>query len=265
MIVTAPAKINLSLRVLGKRADGYHELESNVVFSEYGDLVAVSQADDLSIEIVGEFTSQLAGEPPENNLVWKTAIALQKRSGAKLGAHITLTKNLPIGSGIGGGSADAAATLRALVKLWNIDISEDELYKIGLKLGADVPVCLYGKPATMRGVGEDITPATTPAQKYMVLLNPLIHLSTAEVFSAFTGEKSSCTNDLQPAAIKKLPIIAELINAIKSTKNCKFAQMSGSGATCFGLYESEQDAKNAANQLKEIYREMWCISTKIKE
>jgi len=333
IIVHAPAKINLSLRVLGKRADGYHLLESHVVFAEYGDVVEVRAADDLSLEIVGEFAHSLACEPLEKNLAWKAALALRdcflnhpspsdrhpaldagsrdkptdrtcnSRPRVKhgvtsncnlgindvFGAHITLTKNLPIGSGIGGGSADAAAALRALVGLWNIKISEEELSKIGLSLGADVPVCLYGKPAIMRGVGEDITPADLPAQKYIVLLNPLISLSTKEIFSSLregiadeaiqkkkvgllpatpsvrSRNDETCTNHLQPAAIIKLPIIEELLNSLKSTKNCKFAQMSGSGATCFGLYESEQDAKNAANQLKEIYREMWCISTKIKE
>lgn len=265
LIVNAPAKVNISLRVLGKRSDGYHELESHVVFSEYGDVVEVCQYADLSLEIIGEFSPLIAGESLEKNLAWKAAVALQKHSGIKLGAHIKLTKNLPISSGIGGGSADASATLRALVKFWNIKISEEELYKIGLKLGADVPVCLYGKPAIIRGVGEDITPAIAPAQKYIVLLNPLISLSTSEVFNTFTGEKSNCTNDLQPAAIKKLPIISKLINSIKTTKNCKFSQMSGSGATCFGLYESEKDAKNAVNQLKEMYREMWCIASKIQE
>lgn len=267
--IPAPAKINLSLRVTGKREDGYHLLESLVVFAEYGDEIEVQPAEELSLEIKGEFADLLKNETKEKNLVWWAAIALQnhaeKSTQKPMGVKITLTKNLPIGSGIGGGSADCAATLKALCHLWKLDISPEELAKIGLKLGSDVPVCLYGKPAMMRGIGEIITPTSPPAQKYIVLLNPLISLSTAEVFSSYHPalEAKSSTNDLQSAAISKLPIIAEMLGSIKATQNCKFAQMSGSGATCFGLYEIEIDAKNAAKNLQKKYPQMWCIATRI--
>ena len=312
--IPAPAKINLSLRIVGKREDGYHLLESLVVFAKYGDEIEVQPAKELSLEIIGEFADALQNEPKEKNLVWRAAVALRRHCEEALadaaiqkseenkgwiaschatlavrnaevvrsGAKITLTKNLPIGSGIGGGSADAAATLKALCQLWKLDISPEELAEIGLKLGSDVPVCLYGKPAIMRGIGEIITPALPPAQKYIVLLNPLISLSTAEVFSslregvadeaihktnkdwiASASLRNDESNDLQPAAISKLPIIAEMLGSIKVTKNCKFAQMSGSGATCFGLYEIEIDAKNAAENLRKKYPQMWCVATRI--
>ena len=189
--IPAPAKINLSLRIVGKREDGYHLLESLVVFAKYGDEIEVQPAKELSLEIIGEFADALQNEPKEKNLVWRAAVALRRHCEEALadaaiqkseenkgwiaschatlavrnaevvrsGAKITLTKNLPIGSGIGGGSADAAATLKALCQLWKLDISPEELAEIGLKLGSDVPVCLYGKPAIMLGIGEIITPA----------------------------------------------------------------------------------------------------------
>jgi len=293
VIVHASAKINLSLRVVGKRADGYHLLESHVVFTEYGDVVEVCPAAELLLEIIGEFAEAFAGEDIEKNLVWKAAEALQAYLPEPSGAKITLTKNLPIGSGIGGGSADAAATIRALCQLWRLEIPENELAQIALKLGSDVPVCLYAKSAMMRGIGEEISPAEPPAQKYIVLINPLIPLSTAEVFLSLRGglddaaiqslslggsgllpaASSACSrnddlagyiNHLQPAAIQKLPIIAELLAAIEATDNCRFAQMSGSGATCFGLYDSENDARSAAQKLRAQYLQMWCINTKLK-
>ncbi len=285
IIVSAPAKINLSLHITGKRADGYHLLESLVAFTEYGDVVEASAADELSLEIIGEFAGDLASFPQQENLVWKAAIALRGLIKKPMGAKITLSKNLPIASGIGGGSADAAATIKALAKLWGISHIPDET---ALALGSDVPVCLYAKPAIMRGVGEQITPAILPAQKYIVLVNPKIPMATAEVFSSLRGgvadaaiqfvdsfwiasasprndEIGEWRNDLQPAAIKLLPVIGEIIAAIATTTGCTAASMSGSGATCFGLYENKENADKAAQEIKTKYPHFWCVSTKFME
>ena len=266
--VPAPAKINLFLHILGKRDDGYHLLESLVVFTEYGDVVTVEEASELSLEINGEFASELLAFPKEQNLVWKTALAVQKSFNTPLFAKITLTKNLPIASGIGGGSADAAATIIALCKLWKLDLSTEELHEIALKLGSDVPICLNGKTAMMRGVGEQIEEIEFNEAGYIVLINPLLKLSTAEVFSEFKIENidrknTEQRNDLEQIAIKKLPIIAEIITALQATEGCISARMSGSGATCFGLYKTKTDADNAKKKLIKQFPKSWCVSSKI--
>lgn len=259
--------------MVGKRQDGYHLLESIVVFTEYGDLLDAVEDDNLSLEIIGEFAADLQKFPAENNLVIKAAKSLQNYSSTKQGAKITLAKNLPIASGIGGGSADAAATIKLLCNLWQMDISEQKLLEIASSLGSDVPVCLYGKPAFMSGVGEKITPIGLLEKYHIVLINPKIPLATSEVFNNFGSEFSEVLgigldiknyqNDLEKPAIKILPIIGEIIEAIGKTKGCLLARMSGSGATCFGLYYDEISAINAKAQLKKLYSDFWCVSSKI--
>lgn len=266
--VPASAKINLFLHIVGKRDDGYHLLESLVVFTKYGDMITVEEASELSLEITGEFASELSAFPKEKNLVWKAAIAVQKLLDKPRFAKITLTKNLPIASGIGGGSADAAATIKALCQLWKLNLSTEELNKIALQLGSDVPVCLNGRSAIMSGIGEEIEEVSFNEASYIVLINPLLALSTAEVFSEFklklTDDKNiEQRNDLEQIAIKKLPIIAEIITALQATDGCVSARMSGSGATCFGLYKTKTDADSAKKKLKIIFPDFWCVSSKI--
>lgn len=284
--IHAPAKINLFLHIVGKRADEYHLLESLIVFANYGDLLEIEKADNLSLEIVGEYTNALANTPQESNLVWKAAIALQKYTHDKQGAHIRLTKNLPIGSGIGGGSADAAAAIHALSALWDLNIPEKELSEIALGLGSDVPVCLLGKPALMRGIGDEVINIKLKETAYIVLLNPNIPLATAEIFQSFSKEQpllqlprkkidEKCfslnelnnemkyANDLERVAIKKLPIIGEMIMSLRNTNGCFLARMSGSGATCFGLYPDKKMADDATKELQKIYPQAWCVSTDI--
>lgn len=285
----APAKINLFLRITGRNADGYHLLESLVVFTEYGDEIFVQEDDELCLEVRGEFASGLSGFSKENNLVWKAASALKdyvlKTSGRNCGAKIILTKNLPIASGIGGGSADAAAAIHALCELWNIDITHEDLLEIALKLGSDVPVCLQGKPALMRGIGEDITEIELSHKPYMVLVNPNIPLATADVFRDFAKSYDPSShniknsdiasidniirekyyvNDLENAAVGRLPVIGEIIKSLRSTDGCLLAGMSGSGATCFALYHEKKYADKAAEDLQKIYKNAWCVSTRIK-
>ena len=283
IIVHAPAKINLFLHVVGKRADGHHLLESLTIFTEYGDEIQAIEGDDLSIEIVGKFSSNLLFAPLEENLVWKAAIAVQNYLSKPRGAKIILTKNLPIASGIGGGSADASATIKALCALWELDIHEKKLSEIALSLGSDVPACLYGKPVFMSGVGENLKPVELRGVAYLVLINPNIPLATAEVFREFSRssmplrsanavnpnyfdlseitDEKGYGNDLESVSIKKIPVIADIINLLKTTEGCYLARMSGSGATCFGLYQNKKSADYAAKKLQEIYPQAWCIST----
>jgi 4-diphosphocytidyl-2-C-methyl-D-erythritol kinase len=273
----ARAKLNLSLRVLGRRADGYHELESLVVFAQLGDTLTVMPAGDLRLSLTGPFASQLAAE--NDNLVLRAAYALQAVSVGSQGAHLMLEKNLPIASGMGGGSADAAAALRALRALWNVEISDAELHSIALKLGADVPVCLQSRPAIMRGIGERIVPLAGLPSFWMVLINPGVGISTADIFRrldarTFTGEDGDATptlggleellawlkdnpNDLQAPAISLAPVIGHVLQALQSAGSCRLARMSGAGATCFGLFAGEKDAANAAQRLSSDHPDWW--------
>lgn len=283
IIVQAPAKVNLFLHITGKRADGYHLLDSLVVFADYGDVVEVAENDAISLEIDGEYASSLLSVRMEENLVWKAATALREYNQAKTGAKIRLTKKLPPSSGIGGGSADAAAAIRALIDLWKLDIGNEELFRLALSLGSDVPVCLRGKPAWMRGTGELVTPVELPEDGYIVLANPNIGISTVEIFREFKFKGSAAKkknlsivpafaemadnmqygNDLEEAAARKLPVIGEIVSLLQIQTGCCFARMSGSGATCFGIFKNESDAYGAAKELKRKYPEFWCVSARI--
>ncbi len=261
----APAKINLSLRMVGKREDGYHLLESLVVFADIGDKISVEPAKELSLEISGEFAQELT----EENIILKAARALQAKTQHKDGAKIKLEKNLPVGAGLGGGSSDAATTLKLLAKLWDI---ETDIFQLALPLGADIPVCLYGKTCQMSGIGEIISPAEFPPMA-ILLVNPKINLSTAEVFKNFAlkpspsgrglGEGTMSNkeriltpyNDLQPTAIKLCPSIAEILTALNEHSN--IAQMSGSGATCFALFDQYAQAQKAAQKLQTNHPDWW--------
>ncbi|MEN6543366.1 4-(cytidine 5'-diphospho)-2-C-methyl-D-erythritol kinase [Parvibaculum sp.] len=266
----APAKVNLSLRVLGRRGDGYHELESLVVFAKTGDVITAGAADDLELDLSGPFGAALEGEG--DNLVLRACRLLASELGREAGAHLHLEKNLPVASGIGGGSADAAATLRALARLWNAELDEGRLAALALSLGADVPVCLDARPAFMRGLGERIERLDGLPNFTLVLVNPGIAVPTAAVFKALAApmlaDDPAATepptassldglvawlgahgNDLEPPARRIAPVIGDVITAIGATKGCRLARMSGSGATCFGIYANEGEARAAADAL----------------
>lgn len=282
--IPAPAKINLFLHITGKRDDNYSLLESLVVFTEYGDEILVTEADGLRLEISGIFGHELSKTKLEDNLVIKAALALQHFSGKSPGANIKLVKNLPIASGIGGGSSDAAATLHALIELWKIDISSEELARIAIKLGSDIPVCLYGKPALMSGIGEEIKEVSLKENPYIVLINPNTHIATADIFKDFwkmqptlseacgtiefsiteIADEKKYSNYLQSSAIARLPVIEEIIKTLNFDPNCLVARMSGSGATCFGLYNDKASSENARKKLQELYPQSWCVNTVIK-
>ena len=257
----APAKVNLYLHVTGKRADGYHLLDSLAVFPCMGDLVEVEAANELSLSLGGAFGAALQAEP--DNLLLRAARALAPGRGARL----RLEKNLPVASGIGGGSADAAAALRALGELWGI--THADLPGIALQLGADVPVCLASRPARMQGIGEILTPAPLLPAFGMALANPGVAVPTPAVFkariggftpppalpamwpdaAAMTADLRQCGNDLQAAAISIQPVIGDVLAALAALPGALLARMSGSGATCFALFNTPGEAQAAAAML----------------
>jgi len=276
----APAKINLFLHVLGKRADGYHELDSLVAFADVGDHLTVRPAGEWGLTIAGPCAEDLNDENPANNLVLKAArLAAEwaKGAGATLTPlHFTLEKHLPVASGIGGGSADAAAALRICAKAARLPI-DDHLRARALELGADVPVCLESRPAWMSGMGELLEPAQLPEGLGVVLVNSGVQVSTREVFARLseqgvseaaraprdvstmaklTNVLGNAGNDLEdPAAIMELSI-RDTIRAIEET-NPIVSGMSGSGATCFGIYVSTEAASKAATALRTAHHNWW--------
>ena len=269
---TAPAKFNLYLHVLGRRPDGYHRLDSLVAFADIGDDVSVSPAAALTLDVTGPFAAAL-GEA-RGNLVWRAAEALAARIGRAPGAAIALTKNLPVSSGIGGGSSDAAATLRALARLWQ---SPADLREVALPLGADVPVCLAPRAAWLGGIGEDVAPAPPLPEVAVVLANPGVALPTALVFQRRTGAFSTEArfdapprgaaalaallaarrNDLTDAAVALVPEIGDVLRALAATPGALLARMSGSGATCFALFAARSDADAAARLIAQRQPRWW--------
>lgn len=263
----ARAKINLALHVTGRRADGYHLLDSLVAFADFGDRITVEPAEALSLRITGPKAAGLGAGP--DNLVLRAASAF----GSGQGARITLEKHLPVASGIGGGSADAAATLRALAALWDCPLPGAAEV---LALGADVPVCLLGRPARMAGIGEEVAPLALP-EVHVVLANPGIGLGTAEVFRALTRRDHpalptpavwpdaaalatylrQCRNDLGPPAQGLAPVIGRVVAALAAQTGCLLARMSGSGATCFGLFATAAQAEAAAAQIAKSEAGWW--------
>lgn len=287
----APAKINLFLHVTGRRPagdpqGGYHELESLVVFAQ--DLIAcdritVAPADTLSLTLDGPQANPLA-DNRDDNLVLRAARLLQGVSGEKThdaGAAISLTKTLPVASGIGGGSADAAATLHALRTLWQIEMDDDTLSRMAARLGADVPVCLFGRAAMMTGIGEQVTAQPDLPPFWLVLANPGIALATRDVFSAQAGQYGSSMpferrpdsaadlaillrarrNDLEAPARFLAPEIDPVLAALKAQHGCLLARLSGSGATCFGLFAEKREAEFAARNLSRAYPKWWVAAT----
>ncbi len=263
----APAKVNLYLHVTGRRADGYHLLDSLAVFGPAADEVTAEPAEGLSLTLDGPFGAGLAAET--DNLVLRAARALAETAGLAPGAALRLTKRLPIASGIGGGSADAAAALRLLDRLWGLSLGEARLAGIAARLGADVPVCLASGPMRMQGVGEVLSPAPALPDCGLLLVNPGLALATPAVFRAREGgftppaalpgawadaaamarDLEALRNDLEAPAIRLCPPIAEVLAALRALPGCLLARMSGSGATCFGLFATPAAAEAAAPAL----------------
>ena len=279
--VEAPAKINLFLHVTGRRADGYHLLQSLVAFAGVHDRIEVRPDEGLTLEIDGPFAAAL--DAGGENLVVRAARALAAEAGIRPNARIRLHKALPVAAGIGGGSADAAAALRALSALWRLSVPADRLRAIALALGADVPACLYGRPAIVRGIGERISPAPPLPDVPTVLVNPMVPLPTAQVFAAregpfsapmsfdagaadvtaLAGALSGARNDLAPFARRIRPEIDAALDAIRAAPSCLMARLSGSGPTCFGLFSSEKTASEAAERIAGSRPGWWVRATLI--
>ncbi len=268
LIEAAPAKVNLHLHVVGKRPDGYHLLDSLVIFAAVGDRLSVEPADTLTLRVTGPFAAGLAEEP--DNLVLRAARSLAEHYGVMPRGALTLEKNLPVSSGIGGGSADAAAALRLLCRFWSVDSDPADLAALGNRLGADIPVCLLSCAAAMSGTGDILAPVATMPSLGIVLVNPGVAVSTALVFKARSGAFSpplpmhpagwssaydliatlrQATNDLEAPALALAPEIGAVLERLRAEPDCRLARMSGSGATCFGLFATEAEAAAAAIRL----------------
>jgi 4-diphosphocytidyl-2-C-methyl-D-erythritol kinase len=268
---SARAKLNLALHVRHRRPDGYHALETLFAFVEHGDVVRVTPAESDSFTMTGSFAAVLAGEG--DNLVTRAAARFRETFGG--GAHaIELEKHLPVASGIGGGSADAAATLRALASLHGVDLEDPRLFAMADALGSDVPACLFGRTALGRGRGEQLAPLEGLAGTPTLLVNPGVGVSTAAVFKAWDGVDrgpigvgdllavaKAGRNDLEPPARAIAPAIDAVLAALAVQPGVLLARMSGSGATCFALFETDaaRDAAAAAVQRPE----WWLAATRL--
>lgn len=260
---TACAKLNLALHVRGRRADGYHDIETVFAFCEDGDELSGEAAGELTLAISGPFATDV----PEDNLVIRAASTLRKAAGSAAGARLHLTKNLPVASGIGGGSADAAAALRLLARLWDLDPALAE--GVAPALGADVPACLRSQSCRGTGAGDELEPvdlglAGTP----VLLVNPRIPLSTADVFGRWDGvdhgplgDWREGRNDLEPAAIALVPEIAVVLDWLRKQPGAEFVRMSGSGATCFAMFDSEAERDEAA---AAVPGQWWRLATRLR-
>ena len=271
----APARINLYLHITGRRADSYHEMDSLIVFSELGDTLSVRSATGLTLELDGPVGETLSAH--KDNSVLRAAHLLADAANVPCNAAITLTKRLPLSSGLGGSSADAAATLKALSTLWGIGDGDVDLIEIAMKLGVDVPVCLSSGPAFVGGTGEEVEPAPALPSAGLLLVNPGVALAASSVYGARRGGFSPPArfdeaprdiaslvslleereNDLTAAATRLCPVIDDVLADIRAVSGCRFARMTGIGATCFGLFDDVGLAGKAAG---DVERDGWWVA-----
>ncbi|RJF89973.1 4-(cytidine 5'-diphospho)-2-C-methyl-D-erythritol kinase [Oleomonas cavernae] len=275
----APAKLNLYLHVTGRRPDGYHLLESLVAFADIGDVITAVAAPPgvLDLTTTGPFATAIDG-PAQDNLVLRAARGMVAAVGGGQGARLTLDKRLPVASGLGGGSADAAAAIRALEALWHRRVPAADRQVLAVALGADVPVCLSGQAAHMAGIGEVVTPLATAVPTLgLVLVNAGVALSTPAVFAALAGRFGPADrldpvpadadsfvaalrrrrNDLQAPAMALCPAVAQVLDLLATTPEIRLARMSGSGATCYGLYPDRAAAAAAAGAISAARPDWW--------
>jgi 4-diphosphocytidyl-2-C-methyl-D-erythritol kinase len=259
----APAKLNLALHVRGRLPDGRHSIETIFAFCIDGDGLTAEPADEISLEVRGPFAGELGGS--EDNLVLRAARTLAEAAGVTNGAALVLDKRLPVASGLGGGSADAGAALRLLTSLWHIDPSHAQV--VAPKLGSDVPACLLSFPVRGEGAGDKLTPIALPdvSGRPVLLVNPRVALATADVFAGWDGEDHGPLedwrdgrNDLEEPARKLVPHVSSVLAWLSAQPGASFVRMSGSGATCFALFESEEACEAAAIA---VPREWWHLAT----
>ena len=278
LVEPAPAKVNLTLEILARRDDGYHTLESLVVFADVGDRLKLIPGKTLALELAGRRARECG--PIADNLVLKAAQALaSKVHDLRLG-RLTLIKSLPVTAGLGGGSADAAAALRLLAKLNKLAPDDPDIMAVARAIGADVPVCIDPRPRVMRGIGEILSPPLPVPRFPAVLINPGVAVPTKDVFASLglrTGERRRAAaadvavptereqllqflahhpNDLEDAAIRHQPVIADVLAQLH-VPGCRLARMSGSGATCFGLFDTRAAARAAGRKLQAVHPQWW--------
>lgn len=277
-MVAARSKLNLCLRVTGQRIDGYHELESVVTFTELADQLSFTDSDRLSLTVSGPFAARV---PVEGNLILRAAEKLRQSCGINKGAHIVLEKHIPVEAGLGGGSSDAAMTLVELSRLWDVTLPKGRLQEIALSLGADVPVCAFNQPAFITGIGEKMEPLKGLPSYPVVLVNPMIPLSTVNVFkrgfphfSMSIGESYPSkpeawleflrkqANDLEMNAKSLVPEIWQVLDMLSSFTGCQLSRMSGSGATCFAIFALQEQAEEAARIIGEETPGWWTHATR---
>lgn len=278
----APAKLNLYLHVTGRRKDGYHELESLVAFADIADRIMIEPAAEFSFRIQGPFAAAFSASERDisqhsQNLVVKAVWACAGLARKKPDFRITLIKNLPLASGVGGGSSDAAAVLWGLASYWGLPVQTELFHNMALSLGADVPVCLGCRPVCMKGVGDVLETAPFIGEAFIVLVNPGVFCETKQVFSLFKQDfratqsmpeelaafddlvsfLTGCHNDLTPYAQALCPEIVPVLDSLQAISACALARMSGSGATCFGLFEDEFEALEAARIIAQDHPHWW--------
>lgn len=274
---TAYAKINLALHIIGRRDDGYHDIDTIFAFMDGGDTLSVEYSDTIELDIIGPFAAALDCDV-QDNLITKVALRLRDHHNVNSGARISLTKNLPIASGIGGGSADAAAAGRLLNRYWGLDLSSADLCDLVGDLGADIPACIYSKSCRGEGIGSEIAFLEEGQFKDIpiLLVNPRIAVSTAPVFLAWDGQSGGKLNpidlhsvvnhhgnDMQRSAITLFPEISEVLDVLQ--RDCPMlCRMSGSGATCFAIYDTLSQRDNAKAYIEQHHGGWWCMSGKLK-
>jgi 4-diphosphocytidyl-2-C-methyl-D-erythritol kinase len=280
LTLAAAAKINLTLHITGRRDDGYHELDSLIGFTTVTDTLTLTPADDIRLHITG--SEALGVEPDARNLAVRAARYIQTHLGVTSGVDIKLEKNIPVAAGLGGGSADAAAVISGCMTLWGAPnsnpISDQTL---AIELGADVPVCRYGHAARVTGIGDCVESLPQWPQASLVLANPRISLSTADVFKAFDGPIHTADearfegkdfaalvayladreNSLTAPARIITPIIGDVLDQLGALPGCRLARMSGSGPTCFGLFETEDEANAGQENLRHSQQGWWVEAT----
>jgi 4-diphosphocytidyl-2-C-methyl-D-erythritol kinase len=266
---TAYAKLNLALHVRGREPDGYHRIETAFAFAEDGDVLSVAEEEGIGLEVTGPFAGSLAGE---DNIVLTAARALRERLGVEAGAALTLDKRLPVASGIGGGSADAAAAIRLLLRWWRLDPPEEVLMDLARELGADVPACLYSRACRGEGRGDrlEFTDYGVGGRP-LLLVNPGVQLSTREVFERWSGRDGgplgdplSGRNDLEGPARAAVPEIGHVLEALASPGTAEMVRMSGSGATCFAWFAKEDDRDEASRRIAAGHPRWWRLETRFR-
>jgi 4-diphosphocytidyl-2-C-methyl-D-erythritol kinase len=280
MILTSPAKLNLFLHITNKFDDGYHELQSLVAFTDFGDKISMTPSDTKTLTFTGEFGNTIL---PHNNSVTRTWNALELYTGRTLSADITIQKNIPIGAGLGGGSSNAATIFHALIDMFDIEISHDDLIHLASQIGSDVPVCLHQQPMIISGKGEICTPAPSFPTIPVVILYPRFEHLSRDIYQSLSIKQFSnvvdfpeyfespemlakflmkyTNNDLIEPALQKSPTLKDLLHQMGKQKNSLLTRMTGSGSACFSLFTDTLSADNGLKNLQKKFPDYWGIST----